>query len=68
MSKIKIIIDYNVKSLSGLFKKCECIKIINFIKFNKTDINNMSCMFLGCSSLKSINFYNFVINNVTNMK
>ena len=29
--KIKIIIDYKFKSLTGLFKECECIKKINYV-------------------------------------
>ena len=35
ISKIKIVTDYKVKSLSKLFQNCKCIKSINFIKFNK---------------------------------
>ena len=40
---------------------------INFIKFNRNDINDMSYMFNGCSSLKEINLNNFNTENVTNM-
>ena len=66
--KIKIIIDNKVKTLVGLFKKCECIKVINIIKFNRTDINNMSYMFYQCSKLNEINFLFFNTNNVEKMK
>ena len=36
-TKIKIIIDFEVESLYGLFKQCECIKKINFINFNRSN-------------------------------
>ena len=65
--KIKIIIDYKVKSFFFLFYGCKCIKKVNFIKFNKVDIKNMCCMFYGCSSLEEINLSNFKTNNVTTM-
>ena len=45
VNRIRIIIDKEIKSLNGLFKKCNCIKKINFIKFNKKDINDMSYTF-----------------------
>ena len=32
VKKIKIIIDYEIKSLNNLFMNCDCIKKINFIK------------------------------------
>ena len=47
--KIKIIIDYQVKSFKGLFKNCECIDYIYFKKFNRNNINNMGDMFYKCS-------------------
>ena len=65
--KIKIIIKYKIKSLSGLFEDCMNIKKINFIKFNNYEIKDMSRMFYGCSSLEEINFSNFNTNNVTDM-
>ena len=33
VTKIKIIIDYQIKSFNSLFKWCECIESINFKKF-----------------------------------
>ena len=33
VQKIKIIIDYQVKSFKDLFKRCECIESINFKNF-----------------------------------
>ena len=68
VNKIKVIIDYKIKSLSNLFDGCNCIKKINFTKFNNEDITNMSGMFYECSSLKELNFSNFNTNNVTDMK
>ena len=65
--KIKVILDYKIKSLSHLFSKCKCIKKITFIKFHRKDIVDMSYMFNECSSLKILDISNFNIDNVTNM-
>ena len=67
ISKINIIIDYQIKSFQGLFLFCKCIESINFKKFYRNNITNMKCMFYGCSFLKEINFSNFITNNVTDM-
>ena len=67
IKKIKIIIDYQVKSLKGLFNDCKCIESIYFNKSNRNNINNMKNMFSGCSSLKEINFSNLNTNNVNDM-
>ena len=68
VSKIKIIIDYQVKSFEELFYYCECIEYINFKKFYRNNINNMKGMFYGCSSLKELNLSNFNTNNVNDMR
>ena len=39
--KIKIVIDYQIKSFKNLFKNCEFIKSINFIKFHRNNIDNI---------------------------
>ena len=67
VTKIKIIIDYQVKSFKELFFECECIESINFKKFYRNNITDMSYMFYGCSSLKELNLNNFNTNNVINM-
>ena len=67
-TKIKIILGKQIKTLAGLFHGCRCIKSINFIKFNRTDIKNMSYMFSGCSFLQTINFTNFNTQIVTKMQ
>ena len=67
VTKIKIIIDYQIKSFNSLFKWCECIESINFKKFYRNNITDMSWMFLGCKSLKELNLNNFNTNNVTKM-
>jgi len=67
VSKLKIILDYQVKSFKDLFKNCECIESLKFKKFNRNNINDMSYMFNGCSSLEELNLSNFNINNVTDM-
>ena len=68
VTKIKIIIDYQVKSFKELFYDCECIESINFKKFYRNNITDMSWMFYECSSLKELNLNNFNTNNVTNMR
>ena len=67
VTKIKVIIEYEIKSLSGLFDKCKSVTKISFIKFNRKDINDMRYMFSGCASLEEINFINFHTDNVINM-
>ena len=67
VSKINIIIDYQIESFYNLFDYCKCIESINFKKFYRTNITNMNGMFIGCSSLKEINLSNFNANNVTDM-
>ena len=49
VTKIKIIIEYQVKSFEGLFYLCYCIESINFKKFYRNNIIDMSYMFYGCS-------------------
>ena len=67
VKKIKIIIDYEIKSFFNLFHNCDIIERINFIQFNRNDIIDMSFMFCGCSSLKELNLSNFKTNNVKDM-
>ena len=45
VTKIKIIIDYQVKSFKKLFDDCKCIESINFKKFYRNNITDMR----GCS-------------------
>ena len=66
LSKITIIIDYQIESFYKLFYYCKCIESINFKKFYRTNITNMNSMFIG-SSLKEINLSNFNTNNVNDM-
>ena len=67
IEKIKIVLDYQIKSFEGLFEYCKCIEHIYFKKFYRNNINNMSYMFSRCSGLKELNFSNFNTNNVTKM-
>jgi len=66
VSKINIIIDYQVKSFNNLFKFCVYIESINFKKFYRNNIIDMSFMFYQCLSLKELNLNYFNTNNVTN--
>ena len=67
VTKIIIIIDYQIKSFKKLFDECECIEYINFKKFYRNNIIDMSRMFSDCSSLKELNLTNFNTNNVKDM-
>ena len=67
VSKIKMILDYQINSLEDLFKNCESIQSISFKKFCRNNITNMSNMFYECSSLKELDISNFNTNKVTNM-
>ena len=67
ISKIKIIIDSQVKSFWNLFDYCDCIEKINFINFRRKNINDMESMFSRCHSLIELNLNNFHTNNVTSM-
>ena len=67
VSKIKIIIDYQIKSFYDLFKYCDCIYSICFPKFHRINITNMNGMFYFCSSLRKIDFTNFKTDNVKDM-
>jgi len=68
VTKIKIILDYQIKSFEGLFENCGFIEYIYFKKFNRNNINNMSYMFFECYSLKELNLSNFNTNNVIDMR
>ena len=68
ISKIKIIIDYQIKSFEKLFNYCKCIESIKYKKFYRNNITDMRSMFSGCSSLKELNINNFNTNNVTDMR
>ena len=67
VNKIKIIIDFEVKSLKCLFTNCAFISSIYFKKFHRINIANMSYMFYYCLSLKELNISNIHTNNVTDM-
>ena len=67
VSKINIIIEYQVKLFSFLFFNCKCIESIHFKKFFRNNITNMIGMFYKCISLKELNLNNFNTINVTDM-
>ena len=64
IESIKIIIDYNVTTLDELFKDCNIIQEINFIRFNRKNVTNMSYMFHCCENLSKIFFNGFKTPNV----
>ena len=65
--KIKVIIDYKLKSFSGLFKYCKIVESITFKRFHRNNISSMQRMFEKCTSLKVLNLTNFRTDNVTDM-
>ena len=67
VKKIKIIVDYEIKSFRGLFDECKCIQKIKFNCFYRNDITNMCRMFYDCSNLEELDLSNFNTDNVTNM-
>ena len=67
LKKVKLIIEYDFKSIELLFRGCKCIKKINFIKFNRKDIIKTNNMFDSCTRLEELNLANFKTNNVTDM-
>ena len=52
LEKLRIIIDYQIKSLERLFEDCELIEYIYFKKFFRNNITYMGSMFSRCTSLK----------------
>ena len=67
VSKIKIVIDYQVKSFEKLFFDCNCIESLSFKKCYRNNICDISHMFCGCSSLKEINISNLITNKIRDM-
>ena len=68
VKKIKVILDYRMKSLYGIFLTCRYVKKIKFIKFNRSDIKMFGYMFYECNSLEEIDISNFNTNNANNMR
>ena len=60
IENIKIIIDYQVKSLYKLFYDCKRNYSISFKRFNKNNIINMNKMFSRCPSLKQLDYGKYV--------
>ena len=67
VSRINLSIDFEVKSLIGLFKDQIFISKINLSKFKIKDIVDTSDMFANCSSLKELNLSNFNTDKVVFM-
>ena len=57
VTKIKITIDYQVKSFKKLFFKCKCVESINFKKFYRNNITDMSFDVLLLFINKRIKYY-----------
>ena len=68
ISKIKVLIDTEVKSLTKLFNECYCLKKIKFTKFNRIDFTDFSNMFNYCRNLINLDISKIKTNNIENMK
>ena len=67
VSKIKIVIDYQVKSFEKLFFDCNCVESLSLKKCYRNNICDISHMFCVCSSLKELNINNLNTNNIKDM-
>ena len=71
ISIIKIVLEMEIKSLTGLFHDCICIQKIKIIKFNRNDIINLSSLFDNCIGLTDIDLQldlsQFITKNVIDM-
>ena len=65
--KIKIEINYPLYDIESMFYDCDCIKEINFIKFDTTHITSLKKLFSECRSLTKVNVEVFDTKNVTDM-
>ena len=52
ITKIKVILDYKIKSFDNLFKDCKCIESVSYNYFYTDNIISMKNMFYGCTFLK----------------
>ena len=66
VTKIKIIIDYKVNSLSGLFDGCNCIESIDYKKYCRKK-EPIGRIFRGCLTLKELTLSNFYNNEIKGM-
>ena len=67
VNKIKILIDYQVKSFFELFSECSCIESLYFEKCNRNDLDTFNSMFYRCTNLKEINLKNMKTGRIKDM-
>ena len=67
VNKIRIIIDYHVKSFKKLFSGCKCITSVILKKFYRINVTNMSYMFYDCTLLKELTLSNLNTNNINDI-
>ena len=67
VSKIKILIDKEIKSIAELFYQCIIIKEIKIIKFNRTDFIDYSKLFNFCKNLINLDISKLKTNKVIDM-
>ena len=67
INKVKIVMEYNIKSFGYLFNHCKKIKEIKINKFHRNNIIDMQYMFSNCSSLTNLDISKLSSDNVINM-
>ena len=67
ISKIKVVIDMEVKTIAKLFSECSCLKEIKFIRFNRIDFLDYKNMFESCSNLINLDVSQLKTDEVRNM-
>ena len=67
VKKIKVVINYRIRSLYQLFLNCRCVKKISFTKFNRNDIINMKELFYGCTSLEEVDLSKVNTDKINSM-
>ena len=67
VKKIYIKIDMELKSLKGLFYKCEALKEVKFTKFNREDFTDLCETFNECIYLDKLDVTKFKTSKVTKM-
>ena len=68
ITKIKILIDMEVKSITKLFKGCPYIKEIKFIKFNWIDFTDFCEMFSSSKHSINLDISKLKTDNIENME
>ena len=67
-NNIKLIWNYDLTSISQMFRGCSNITEIDFSDFDTSRFTSLKNMFYECWKLTSLTLSNFVTSRVTNME